>query len=86
MHGVGVYTKIKPKSVENGIGVEKFDYEGRTQILDFGEFNLVNVNCPHGANNKYLPKQLEYLKCLKEVIFEMNKEKDKIIVCGDMKK
>jgi len=83
MHGVGIYTKIKPKNIKNGIGVEKFDHEGRTQILDFGEFTLVNVYCPHGANNNYLPKQLEYLDYLKEVILEMNKEKDKIIICGD---
>ena len=78
---MGIYTKIKPKSVKNGIGVEKFDYEGRTQIVDFGEFALINVYCPHGANNSYLPKQLEYLKHLKEVILKM--DEDKVIVCGD---
>ena len=31
--GVSIFTKEKPKKVLNGIGIEKFDNEGRTLIL-----------------------------------------------------
>jgi exodeoxyribonuclease-3 len=33
--GVGVYSRVKPLSVVDGLGIPVFDSEGRTQTLEF---------------------------------------------------
>ena len=38
--GTALYSKIEPKSVEFGFGVEEFDHEGRVIKADFGDFVL----------------------------------------------
>ncbi len=40
--GVAIYTKIKPISVTEGLGIAEFDSEGRTLIADFGDFPIRN--------------------------------------------
>ncbi len=41
--GVAVYSKIKPLSVEYGLGVEKLDQEGRFLALFFQNFVFINI-------------------------------------------
>ncbi len=36
--GIGVYTRIKPRNVKYGIGVSKYDDEGRIIEMDFKDF------------------------------------------------
>jgi exodeoxyribonuclease-3 len=45
--GVGVYAKDKALSVVKGIGVERFDKEGRVLTLEYQKFFLVNAYFPH---------------------------------------
>jgi exodeoxyribonuclease-3 len=55
--GVATYSKAKPVSVSNGIGINKFDSEGRFLITDFGEFILFNIYFPNGKAKK---ERLQY--------------------------
>ena len=41
--GTGVLSRIEPLSVEYGFGTPDFDHEGRTLILDFGDYLLYNI-------------------------------------------
>lgn len=41
--GLGLYTKVKPKSIKYGIGMPDFDKEGRLMIAEYEKFYLVNV-------------------------------------------
>ena len=50
-------TRIEPKKVEYGFGVEKFDLEGRIMITDYGDFILFNIYFPNG---KMSPERLQY--------------------------
>ncbi|MFA7662334.1 MAG: exodeoxyribonuclease III [Patescibacteria group bacterium] len=45
--GTAVLTKIKPKRVIQEIGENKFDDEGRIQLLEFDDFYLVNTYFPN---------------------------------------
>ena len=57
--GTLVLTRRKPIAVTNGIGVEKFDAEGRTITLEFRDFFLVNVYVP-SYNTASPPERQEY--------------------------
>ena len=59
--GVAVYTKNAPVSFEMRLGHKDFDSEGRTLILDMGEFILFNIYFPNGgAGNKRGPFNLDF--------------------------
>ena len=82
--GVGVLTKIRPISVFRGIGMDKYDSEGRNIRLDFEQFTLVNSYFPSGTTGdirqdfkmKFLADFLDYINRLKT-------ETPNIIVSGD---
>ena len=40
--GVAIYSKVKPEKVEYGIGIKKFDDEGRIVLAHFKDFVLIN--------------------------------------------
>ena len=46
--GVGLFSKREPKEVKLGLGIEKFDSEGRTIIADYGDFTLMSTYLPNG--------------------------------------
>ena len=48
--GVTVLSKEKPIDVINGCGIEEYDNEGRTQLVVFKDFTLLNVYMPSGSN------------------------------------
>jgi len=80
--GVAVYTKNKPISVNDKLGMKRFDEEGRMLELEYPGFTLLNLYFPHGGRNK---ENLEYKLEVYEKFFEKLKEiKDKnVILIGD---
>ena len=55
--GTAIFTKIKPKNVTYGIGIEEHDLEGRVITLEFDKFYLVNIYTP---NSKRELERLDY--------------------------
>ena len=53
--GVALYSKTKPDKVEYGIGIKRFDDEGRIIIGHFGDLVLLNVYFPNGGGG---PEQI----------------------------
>ncbi|NWG27200.1 MAG: exodeoxyribonuclease III [Ignavibacteriaceae bacterium] len=83
--GVVTYTKLKPKSVQQGIGVKKFDSEGRFIITEFDEFTLFNIYFPNGkASAERLQYKMEFYETFLKHCKKLLKEGEKIIVCGDV--
>ena len=73
----------EPVRVLSGLGEEKFDSEGRTQILEFADFYLFNCYFPNSQPElARLDYKLEYDQLLlkKAKLLEKNKP---VIVCGD---
>jgi exodeoxyribonuclease-3 len=48
--GVGIASKIEPKHVEFGCGIEDYDNEGRILRLDFKDFSVISVYVPSASN------------------------------------
>ncbi len=55
--GVTSYSKIKPANIRNGIGISRFDDEGRILESDYGDFILFNVYFPNGQMSE---ERLQY--------------------------
>lgn len=83
--GVALYTKIKPKNVEYGFGIDKFDLEGRTIIADYEEFVLFNVYFPNGKmSDERLKYKMEFYDAFLEHAEKLRKQSKNIVVCGDL--
>lgn len=83
--GVALYTKVKPLSVENGFGIERFDREGRTLIADYGSFVLFNVYFPNGTSSEErLRYKLEFYDALLDYVQDVEREGSRVIICGDV--
>lgn len=83
--GVGVYTRIAPNNIKYGMGIKKFDDEGRTIILEFDNFTLYNVYFPNGQkDNIRLQYKLDFYDAFLEQIEENRRNGNNIIVCGDV--
>ena len=83
--GVALYTKIKPKNVEYGFGIDKFDLEGRTIIADYGDFVLFNVYFPNGKMSvERLNYKMEFYDAFLEHAEKLRKQGKNIVACGDV--
>ncbi|EJO5346619.1 exodeoxyribonuclease III [Clostridium botulinum] len=82
--GVATYTKQEPISVKHGIGIEKFDLEGRILITEFKDFTLLNIYFPNGQRDEErLQYKLEFYEALFNYCDELVKEGKKLVICGD---
>ncbi|MFA6552549.1 MAG: exodeoxyribonuclease III [Candidatus Paceibacterota bacterium] len=94
--GVAVYVKTNNQQlttnnkseilkVEYGLGIPKFDQEGRQISLFFKEFVLINCYFPNGGGGpERLKFKLEYYDLFLDYIEKLRKNGHKIIFCGDI--
>lgn len=83
--GTAIFSKVKPISVVNDMGIEKHDQEGRVQTAEYKDFYLVNVYVPNSKRKlerlPYRQKEwdVDFLKHLKKL-----EKKKPVIFCGDL--
>lgn len=83
--GTATYTKIKPVKIENGIGIKKFDSEGRFLVTEFENFILFNVYFPNGkASPERLKYKMDFYSAFLKHLKKLLKQGKKIVVCGDV--
>lgn len=83
--GVATYTKMKPKKVEYGLGIRKFDQEGRLIATYFDDFVLFNGYFPNGGGGPdRLKYKLEFYDTFLTHIEKLRKSGHSIIFCGDI--
>lgn len=81
--GTAVFSKIEPLSLVRGIGVKKFDDEGRVQTLEFAGFYFLNIYFPN-ANHEL--SRLQFKEDFNETFLNYVKKlerKKPVVVCGD---
>jgi exodeoxyribonuclease-3 len=79
--GTGIISKEKPLKIKQGLGVEKFDSQGRTTIATFPNFTLFNLYFPHGQRDK---EKIPFKKEMYEILFGcLKKIKKPVILIGD---
>lgn len=82
--GVAVYTKVKPLSVQYGMGIEEHDQEGRMITLEYDQFYFVAVYTP---NSKRGLERLDYRQVweddFRNFVCKL-KETKPVIITGDL--
>lgn len=82
--GVAAFARPQPIAVEVGLGIEQFDAEGRTLILDFGSFVLFNLYVPNGQRDKRrVPFKLEFCEAFLLKAEEIRRSGKGVVACGD---
>jgi exodeoxyribonuclease-3 len=82
--GVGILTKHKPDNVVSGLGMEKYDREGRFLRADYGNVSVISVYHPSGASGDHRQEfKMEWLKDFQEYIDQLKKERPNLIISGD---
>jgi len=83
--GTATYTKFDPLKVSNGIGIKKFDNEGRFLITEFDEFILFNIYFPNGkAKKERLQYKMDFYETFLKHLKKLLKQDKKIVICGDV--
>lgn len=81
--GTAILSKEKPLSIQNDMGIEKHDDEGRVICAEFKDFYLVNVYVPNsGSDLKRLDYRQEWDKDFKAYLKDLEQTKP-VVVCGD---
>lgn len=82
--GVGILTRLIPDNVTVGMGISRYDNEGRFIRADFGDMSVVSVYHPSGSSGEerqafkmqWLEDYLAYVNLLK-------KDRPNLILSGD---
>ncbi len=83
--GVAIYTKQKPDKVEEGMGREEMDQEGRLLVAYYPKFVILNCYFPNGGGGpERLAYKLEFYDNFLKFIEKLHKKGHEIIVCGDI--
>lgn len=83
--GVALYSKVEPERVENGMGIERFDREGRLITAYFKDFVLCTVYFPNGGGGEErLSYKLDFYDAFLSYIEKIRKQGHPIIFCGDV--
>ncbi len=83
--GVAIYTKDSPLKVENKLGYDDdLDEEGRTLIVEYTDFILLNFYFPNGQmNDERLKYKLRFHDAVYNKLVKLKRKKKNLIICGD---
>lgn len=91
--GVAIFSHLMPERVEKGIGIERFDREGRLLRADFGSIAVLSVYCPKGYSPddaRSAPEKVERLhfklafyQALTQYVSRLRAEGKRVILSGD---
>ena len=82
--GVAIFSKIKPKHVEYGCGISKYDAEGRVLRVDFEDVSVMSVYMPSGSSgDERQAFKLIWLNDFYNYTRGLQKKIANLIICGD---
>ena len=82
--GVAILTKTKPDQVTYGMGIEKYDNEGRFIRADYGDLSIISVYHPSGTSGEERQDfKMQWLSDFQNYIHELSKTRKELIICGD---
>ena len=82
--GVATFSKKEPLYVQEGLGIEKYDVEGRVLITEHENFLLYNIYFPNGQKDETrLKYKLDFYDDLLPIIDEQVESGNNVIVTGD---
>ena len=82
--GVAVYSAVEPVAVNKGIGIPRFDDEGRILEMDYGPFLFYNVYFPNGQmSDERLQYKLDFYEDFFNHLQAHRDQGRSIIITGD---
>lgn len=82
--GVAILTKEEPKQVEYGMGIEKYDYEGRMIRADFEDYSIASIYHPSGTSGDIRQDfKMQWLDDWTAYVEGLRKEYPNLVLCGD---
>lgn len=83
--GVATYSNVKPQNVAHGLGIEKFDNEGRILRMDYADFTLFNIYFPNGkSSEERLDYKMEFYDAFLEHLGQLKRQGRNVVICGDV--
>lgn len=82
--GVSIFSKIEPKHVEYGCGIEKYDFEGRVIRADYALGSIICVYMPSGTSgDERQVFKMGWLSDFQEYIDDLKKSIPNLVIVGD---
>ncbi|MBI9032994.1 MAG: exodeoxyribonuclease III [Bacteroidales bacterium] len=82
--GVAILTRIKPDHIEYGMGIEKYDFEGRMIRADFGDLSVASIYHPSGSSGEErLAFKMQWLSDFQDYIIELRETRPNLVLSGD---
>ena len=82
--GVAILSKEEPDSLIKGMGIEKYDREGRYLQADYGDVSVVSVYHPSGSSGDLRQAfKMQWLEDFQEYVDELKTKRPKLIISGD---
>ena len=82
--GVGILTKQEPDHVVCGMGISKYDDEGRVIRADYGDISVLSVYHPSGSSGEERQTfKMIWLEDFLNWVNELKKTRPNLIICGD---
>ena len=82
--GVAIFCKDKPDKVVYGMGIDKYDMEGRVLRADFGDISVLSVYIPSGTSGEDRQAfKMVFLDDFLQWTENLRKERPNLILSGD---
>lgn len=82
--GVAIFSKQRPDLIKAGMGISRYDSEGRVLRADFGDVTVVCVYIPSGTTGGERQQfKMEFLEDFLVWIKALREERPNVVVCGD---
>jgi len=82
--GVGILSKTEPDKVVYGMGIEKYDFEGRLIRADYGDKTIISVYHPSGTTGDFRQAfKMQWLADFQNYILELKKTRPNLVISGD---
>lgn len=82
--GVALLTKQVPDHVEYGMGIEKYDSEGRMIRADFGDLSIASIYHPSGSSgDERQAFKMGWLDDYQEYVNDLKRTRPDLILSGD---
>lgn len=82
--GVAVFSKQTPDKVVAGMGMPKYDDEGRVLRVDFGDLSIFSTYFPSGSSGDLRQDfKMDFLADFSGFVKELKSEREKVVIGGD---
>ncbi len=82
--GVALYSKKEPLNVEYGMGIKKFDREGRVLTAEYDDFIILSIYFPNGrSRSERLEYKLDFHQAILDYCEKLKSRGKGLIISGD---